>query len=194
MQFAQAPRTSSTIELDHRPGFYGKLGWSNAEVKLSAFYYDNRGDPQEVNKTLQWGWRTRFAEASLQLKPDERTTITAQALTGSTEMGFPNPNVIWIDTRFRSAFLLATKRVGAASSVSVRGEVFGTSGRGSLLVSDTGENGWAAMLAGRRVVNDHLTLMGEVLHIGSTRDDRARVGLDPHQAQTIGQLSARIAL
>ena len=141
MLYAQAPRTRPALEIDDRPGFYAKLGWSGPALRVSAFYYDNRGDPEAVNADLQWGWRTRFGQVAVQLKPDARTTLTSQAMTGTTLMGYPNPTRIWVDTQFRSAFLLATRRLGDASSVSARAEVFGTRGRGSVLGAETDEDG-----------------------------------------------------
>lgn len=194
MQQAQAPATRPAFEVDNRPGFYAKLGWAKPGLTLQAFYYDNRGDPQAVSRDLQWGWRTRFGELAAQLRPDGRTTLTAQALTGTTLMGYPNPTAVWVDTRFRTAFLLATRRLGDRTSLSARGEAFGTRGRGSVLGPETDEDGWAATLAGRRSVGEHLTLLGEVLHVSSVREDRARVGLGPRQAQTIAQLAARLTL
>lgn len=194
MEYAQAPRTRPALEIDNRPGFYAKLGWASHLMKLQAFYYDNRGDPEAVRPTLQWGWRTRFGQIAAQLKPDAKTTITSQAMIGSTRMGFPQPTLIWVDTQFRSAFLLATRRIGGHSSVSARAEAFGTRGRGSVLGAATDEDGWAATLAGRHAIDDHVTVLGEQLHVDSTRDERARVVLAPHQAQTIAQVSARVTL
>jgi hypothetical protein len=194
MSHVQASKTSPVIELDHRVGFYAKLGWSSNPVKLAAFYYDNRGDPEYVNDSLQWGWRTRFGTVSAQLQPAPRTDISAQALTGSTRMGFQKNGVIWVDTSFRSAFLMVTQHLGetSASSVSGRVEAFGTRGRGSMLGHDSDEDGWAGTLAGRHAFGDHLTLLAEIQHIYSDRAERVRLNLSPAQHQTVGQIAARL--
>lgn len=193
MQYAQAPRTRPVIELDDRVGFYGKLSWSSSAVTLAAFYYDNRGDPEAVDSDLQWGWRTRFANVSARVALGPHLTLKAQGMTGSTLMGFPQPDRLWVDTKFRSAFLLATRRFGDAG-VSGRIEAFGTRGHGSVLGAETSEDGWAVTAATRYTVNTHVELLAELLHIASTRADRRRVGLAPHQRQTVGQLSARLTL
>lgn len=190
----QAARTSPALEVDRRPGVYGKLGWATPTVAVSAFYYDNRGDPQKINPSWQWGWRTRFGQVAARVKPGARLTLSAQALTGSTLMGTLSSTRFPVDTRFRSAFLLATRAIGAESSVSARAEAFGTRGRGPKLGRQTDEDGWAATLAGRHAVGEHLSILGEVLHIGSRRDERARLGVAPRQDQTIAQLAARVTL
>lgn len=193
-EYTQAARTSPALEVDRRPGFYAKLGWATPMVAVSAFYYDNRGDPQKINPSYQWGWRTRFGQVAARVKPGARLTLSAQALTGNTLMGSLSTDRFPVDTYFRSAFLLATRSVGAASSVSARGEAFGTRGRGATLGRATDEDGWAATLAGRHAVGEHLSVLGEVLHIGSRRDERARLGGAAHQVQTIAQLAARLTL
>lgn len=194
MQDAQAARTRPVIEIDNRPGFYGKVGWASPALKLQAFYYDNRSDPEAVDSQLQWGWRTRFGNLGAQWKPSQRVTITSQALTGTTRMGFPIDGKRWVDTRFRSAFLLVTRQLGNVASISGRAEAFGTTGRGSVEGSESSEHGWAATLAGRHSFGRHLDLLGELLHIASSRGERLRAAPNSHQAQAIAQLSARLTL
>jgi hypothetical protein len=194
MQGAQAPRTRPAIELDDRPGFYGKLAWSPGKsLHVDAFYYDNRGDPQAVDADRQWGWRTRFGNIGATLDATDRLRLTAQAMAGRTEMGFPMADHIWVDTRFRSAFLLATRRFGEAS-LSARAEAFGTRGRGSVTGADDSEDGWAATLAARRPVGDHVTILAELLHVDSDRDARSRDGLAAAQRQTVVQCAIRVRL
>ena len=191
MRSVQAPATRPMIELDNRPGYYVRLGWMpDSAIRLHAFYYDNRGDPQAVNSQLQWGWRTRFAELG-GTAAFGATRITAQAMAGRTEMGFPMPDRIWVDTRFKSAFALVTRTIGKGS-VSGRVEAFGTRGNGSVLGTDESENGWAATLAARRSFGDHVTLLAEALHVESNREARVRSGLDPRQNQTLLQLAIRL--
>jgi len=194
MQYAQAPRTRQVIELDNRPGFYGRMAWNNTKgASVALLYYDNRGNPEAVRPSLQWGWRTRFTSLGATIKPATRLKLTAQGMIGSTKMGFPQPDLIWVDTDFRSAFVLATRSIGKGS-VSLRGEAFGTTAMGSVLMADEGEHGWSTALAARVPVGKRLTVMIEGLHIDSERGSRQRVGLDARQRQTIGQLALRIHL
>ncbi len=191
MQRAQAPATRPVIELDDRPGYYLKLGWSRGDVMtLNAFYYDNRGDPQAKDADRQWGWRTRFGAigASMAAGP---TRLTAQVLTGRTQMGFPLGGLIWVDTRFTAGYLLVTHAVGRGS-ISGRVDVFGTQSRGSVIGADEGERGWAATFAARREFGPHVTLLAEALHIDSVRNSRIRIGSTPNQAQTLVQLAIRL--
>lgn len=191
MQYAQAKQTRPAEELDHRPGWYARLAWSpNDRLALNAFYYDNRGNPAAVNAGLQWGWRTRFADIGATWQAG-RLKLTAQALSGTTQMGFPMPSKLWVDTQFRSAFLLATRQTGWGS-VSLRGEAFGTRGHGSVLGAATSEDGWAATLAARHPIGKHLTVLIEGLHVESDRAERARIGDPAHQRQNQIQLALRL--
>lgn len=189
----QAPRTDPVIEIDHRAGWYGKLGWSPGEAfELQIFHYDNRGDPTEATPGKQWGWRTRFSNlgALATIGPVE---LRAQALGGRTEMGFPRGGRLWVDTSFRSAFLLATRRF-ARGSASARIEAFGTKSRGSVADDEYSEHGWAFTLAARRDFGERFSLLGEFLHVESDRAARVDLGVAPHQTQNQLQLALRVHL
>ncbi len=191
MQYAQAPRTRPIIEIDHRVGWYGKLGWSPSEAfELQAFHYDNRGDPTAVTPTLQWGWHTRFNNLGA-IVSIGKLQFKAQAMGGRAEMGFPMPARIWVDTSFRSAFVLATRSF-EHGSVSARIEAFGTRSRGSVLDNRYSEDGWAATAAARREIGPNVSLLAEFLHVESRRDARLALGLAPHQATNQFQLALRI--
>jgi hypothetical protein len=194
MIFAQAPRTRPTIELDDRPGFYGKLAWRpSPSVALDAFYYDNRGDPTAVNADLQWGWRTRFLTLGARIDLDEKTKLLAQALSGRTEMGFETADGIWVNTRYRAAYLRASHRRGPAT-FSLRFDGFGTRERGSEMGPEESEDGWAVAGAGSVALSRHANLVIEALHVESSRGSRARDGLDPEQARTMVQAALRLTL
>ena len=191
-QFVQAKRTRPIIELDNRPGYYLRLGWTpSSALKLHAFYYDNRGDPEAVTPDLQWGWRTHFAEVGGVAAMGRTTRLTVQGLTGRTVEGFAMPKLLWSDTRFRAAFALLTHDI-ASGSVSGRVEAFGTTSRGSVLGADDGEKGWALTGAAKRRFGSHVTVLAEALHIDSRRGARVRGGIDPHQRQTVVQLAVRL--
>jgi hypothetical protein len=191
LQYAQADGTRPIIELDNRPGFYARLGWTpDPAIKLHLFHYDNRGDPEASTGGQQWGWRTRFSEIGAVIGPGS-TRLTVQALAGRTSMGFARAGKAWVDTRFRSAFALVTRTIGQGS-VSGRIDAFGTSNMGSVIGTEDNEHGWAATLAARRSFGAHATLLAEALHIESDRDSRLRIGLKPLQNQTLLQLALRL--
>lgn len=112
-------------------------------------------------------------------------------MTGSTRMGYPMPDRLWVNTQFRSAFVLATQSTGWGS-VSARAEAFGTRGRGSVLDAATGEDGWAGTLAARRPIGDHAVVLVEALHVDSDRKDRVRIGEAANQSQTLVQIALRL--
>lgn len=198
MTRAQAPTTKSLLEIDHRVGFYGRIEWRPpVPVSVNAFYYDNRGNPEKFNPALQWGWRTRFANVGLSANLAPGTLLLAQAVYGTTQMGFipAGATHYWVDTRYRSAYvLLAQDFAQGKGEISGRFELFDTRERGSRLDPSESENGGAATLAGRWTFGDHLTGFLELLHVRSDRGTRTRIGLDPFQAQTVMQASLRLRL
>jgi hypothetical protein len=196
----QAPKTRSLLEIDDRVGFYGRFEWrppSASAFALNAFYYDNRGDPTAFLPSRQWGWRTRFANVGISLNPGSSTRVLAQAMYGTTQMGIIPPGLsnYWIDTRYRSAFVLVAQDVAEGrGQVSGRFELFDTHERGTRMSPDESETGGAATLAGRWRLNDMLTGFVEVMHVRSRRGVRTRVGDDPFQAQTVVPASLRLRL
>ena len=193
MRNAQAHETRPMIDLDHRLGWYAKFAWAPpGPFQLQYFHYDNRGDPQAFDAGMQWGWRTRFDHLGATLDVGRRTRLTMQAIDGTTLMGFPGAgHTRWIDMRYRSAFLLATRQI-ARGSVSGRIETFSTRNHGSQVVSDDDETGWAATAAMRWPLMRHAALLGEALHIHSHRDAFAREGQSPRQDQNILRLTLRL--
>ena len=196
MRSRQARETRPMIDLDHHVGWYTKLGWAPpGPFELQYFHYDNRADPQSFDVGLQWGWRTRFDHVGAILDLDRRTRLTAQAIDGTTLMGFHRNGARWVDMHFRSAFLLATRQVAIgtkAGSVSARIEAFGTHNHGSLVLSDDDESGWAATAATRWPLLPYASLFAEALHIDSRRDARLREQVSPRQQQNVVRLTLRL--
>jgi hypothetical protein len=193
LQTVQAPETRPFIEIDNRIGWYASLGWSPADAfELQAFHYDNRGDPDAVTDSLQWGWRTRFDNLGAVVHQGP-LTLKAQAMAGRTEMGFPDPVRIWFDTHFRAAYLLETWSF-ARGSVSARLDAFDTDSRGSAAGPSYSEEGWALTFAGRRALGPHLSVLAEFLHVDSSKRDRLRLGLPARQRQNQAQLALRVRL
>jgi hypothetical protein len=161
-----------------------------APITLSLFYYQNRGVPEAVTPTLQWGWDTRFWNLGARIDLSEDTKILAQALTGTTEMGFEHGGLYWVETRYRSAYLRLSHRTGDVT-LSGRFDWFNTRERGTWMDPGESEDGWAGTIAADWNITTHIDLLGEILHLDSDRGTRMRMGLDPNQKQTIVQLAAR---
>lgn len=192
MRFKQARATRPMLDLDHHVGWYAKFGWAPpGPFEIQYFHYDNRADPQAV-RDGQWGWHTRFDHLGATLDLDERTRLAAQAINGTTVMGFPGPGgVRWTDMRYRSAFVLGTRRF-ARGSASARIEAFSTRNHGSRVLSDDDETGWAATAATRWPLTRHASLLAEALHIASRREARLREGMSPRQNENILRLTLRL--
>lgn len=167
----------------HRPGYYAKLAWQPpVPLRLELFRYDNRADPEDVTPDLEWGWRTKFDQVAAVARLPARIELKSQALAGTTDMGYRDGGRRWVESRFRSAFLLATRAFGPFG-IAVRGEGFDTRNRGSIVGQDYDESGWSAMLAGKREWGA-VTGLVELLHVSSRREDREDAGLAPRQRQT----------
>jgi hypothetical protein len=191
----QQNETRSTIEIDNRPGFYGRIEWRPpAPMTLSAFYYDNRGDPQAFTPRGQWGWRTRFLNVGLNATLGPNTTLLAQGMVGSTIMGFQENGIPWVHTFFRSIYGLVTQRLTDKWAVTGRLEFFGTREHGSEMSPLNSEDGWATTAAVRYNMTNNLTVFVEALNVRSTRGTRVDVGLNPFQAQTVFQTSVRFRI
>jgi hypothetical protein len=195
LELIQAPFTHPLLDIHdgfaHRPGYYAKLAWAPpVPVRLELFRYDNRGNPEDVNRDMEWGWRTAFSNAGLVADLGSGTELKAQGLQGRTKMGFPMGGRRWVDNRFRSAFALVTHDFGSIG-MAVRGEAFDTRNRGSLMDDEYDETGWSAMVAGKREWV-HFTGLIELIHVSSRREDREDFGLRPRQQQT--QLQAELRM
>lgn len=191
----QEDRTTSTIEIDDRPGFYARLGWRPpAPFGVSLFYYDNRGDPEAFTPVGQWGWRTRFGNLGIDADLGSKTRLLAQGMIGSTIMGFPEDGVRWVHTKFRSAYLLVSHSINDKLGVAGRLEFFRTRERGSEMSRQESESGWASTAALRYSLTDYLTLKAEALNVRSKRPIRTVQGLASFQAQTVFQLALRLQL
>ena len=196
LTLAQANQTQNTVEIDHRPGFYARADWRPpAPVGVALFYYDNEGDPQAVTKDLQWGWRTRFWNLGLNATVAPGTKVLAQAMTGSTIMGFPENGQPWVHTDFQSAYVLAVHDFGRFA-LTGRIESFQTREHGSEMLPDNSEDGWAWTVAARVPLNTYFTGFAEALNVQSRRGTRVDLGGLPSsfESQFVFQLAVRASL
>jgi hypothetical protein len=169
-----------------------KLGWQPPlPVQVELLHYDNRGDPEAANLDNEWAWRTKFNNFGAVADLGSGIELKAQAMKGRTLMGFDEGQGIWVDCRFRSAFALITKPIGSIKAA-MRIEAFATRQHGSLISSESEEDGWAATLAGRRDFGLYLTGVVELLHVSSRRGEREELGLDERQHQTQVQAALRV--
>jgi hypothetical protein len=191
----QQHETRSFVEIDHRPGFYGRLEWRAPSAFTAAlFYYDNRADPQAFTPSGQWGWRTRFWNLGINADLGPKTRLLAQGMTGSTIMGFKTNGRRWVHTQFSSAYVSVTQTLTAKAAVTGRIEAFRTHEMGSEMSPLESEHGWSTTVALRYNLRDNLTGFAEAFNVRSRRGVRANLGLDPFQPQTVFQLGLRLRI
>ena len=191
----QAPFTHPLLDVRHgfahRPGYYAKLAWQLPfPVQLELFRYDNRANPEDVNRDLEWGWRTRFNQASGVAELGDGTELKVQAMSGHTKMGFVEVERRWADARFRSAFALISRPFGSIG-LAGRIELFDVRNRGELWDDNYDDKGWSAMIAGKRDFG-RFTGLVELLHVSAKREATEKVGLLPRQRQA--QLQAEVRM
>jgi hypothetical protein len=193
MSNKQYDGTTPVLELDHRPGYYGRLEWRPpAPISLSAIYYDNGGSRVAVDRDMQWAWETRFLNLGLQWQANAKTTVLAQAMNGETLMGFPfqGRGPIWINVGYRAGYVLVRRQLGE-DALTGRLDAFRTTDRTLQTLDDNREHGWAATLAWRRRLASHLDLIVEGQHIESDRAYRQYEGERPRQDETVLQTALR---
>jgi hypothetical protein len=194
MTVRQAGDTYPVRELDKRAGYYGRLEWRPpAPVVLSAIYYDNAGDRISVSER-QWAWETRFVNLGARWEPDEKTTVLAQAMKGETLMGFrfQGTGPIWVDVGYRAAFVSVRRQLGE-DALTLRLDGFKTTDRDVRPPDDNREQGWAATLAWRHRLVEHLDLILEGQHIHSKRPSRSYGGLGPTEEETLLSTALRVS-
>lgn len=191
----QAPFTHPLLDVHggfaHRPGYYAKFAWQPPiPLRIEFFRYDNEANPEDANGAPEWGWHTRFNHLGAVAELGSDTELKAQAIEGRTRMGYPMPLRRWVDERFRSAFLMASRHFGKVG-IAVRGDLFDTRNRGSLWNAEYDEHGWAAMAAGKREWGP-VTAVLELLHVWSNTPAREYLGEEERQRQT--ELQAEIRM
>ncbi|MBV9527215.1 hypothetical protein [Sphingomonas sp.] len=174
-----------------RLGYYVKLAWQPpVPVRIELFRYDNRADPEDVNGDSEWGWRTRFDQVAAAADLGGGLQLKGQALSGTTRMGYVEGSRRWVDGRFRSAYLLATRPFGPIG-LAARVEAFDTRNSGSLATKAYDERGTSEMIAGKHDWRQFTGLV-ELLHVSSRREEREELGIAPRQSQT--QLQAEMRM
>ena len=188
----QDPYTESSLEIDDRAGYYGRLQYAPSEsTRFHLFYYDNRGNRTGVIRT-QWAWDTRFWEAGARFWPTPVIKITAQAMHGTTAMGFAIPE-LFADVDFNAAYAAGTRTLGD-DGATARLDWFNVEDKSLVAIDDNNEEGWAATLAYRHKISARATLIVEGLHIDSDRPSRPTAGEPAHAQDSTLQASLRFRM
>jgi hypothetical protein len=165
-------RTGMFDEIDGRPGWYAGVNWQMPAVgKISVLRYDNDADPAD-RTSRDTAWDTRFWSfgGRTQFGP---LVLISQGLIGQTVIK-PRPNIVG-DTKFRSAFLLASYDF-EDWRLSGREDLFQTR-RVAASASPLSEDGHAFTASLSWSGFDGLRLTGEVITMQSRRGEYLRAGL-----------------
>jgi len=188
-RFPIPSHTPEFLEIDDRVGWYAGLSWEETNIGRFEFLrYDNEADPRAERKDVV-GWETDFWSVGATTEFQD-FVIIAQGMRGRT---FFQPSPFFFSlTNFESAFLLLGRHLGSDWRIAGRAEVFSTDEIRSGSSINLSEHGHAFTAAVNWLPNDWLRLTGEVAHVVSTRRQRIYDGIDPRQAETQAQLSAKV--
>lgn len=187
----QAPHAEPFIETDHAAGFMAGIEWRYAQrVSVQLARYDNNADPESVAGG-QYGWRTRFDQAALQVALPWDIGLMAQWMSGYTGMGAV---MSWgtraVDTEFEAAFLMLT-RVHEGHRFTIRFDDFEVDDLDELPLDENRESGHGLTLAYSRELSSDLRLFVEWLRVESDRAARTYLGLAPDATETVLQVQLR---
>lgn len=179
-------------DIDHRAGYYvGANATYRDALQLRALHYDNRADPDAFSTGLNaYAWDTRFNSAGLRWSPQDRYTVIAQWLAGTTCVG--DDPYCW---EYRSAFLLGSLLFGADNRLTARYDGFEMHQTGPADADFFNRNrGHAWTLAYQRTLSEHWSVALEALQIDSSLASRAFVGEPVYAAEHELQLAVRLDL
>ena len=188
-----ASYTTPVNELDNRPGYYVHGVWQLPErLSVNATWFDNRGDPEAIEASREYGWRTKFINIGMRFDVDDKTQLMAQAMRGTTKMGHPDADGRFpFDVTYRSAYLLGTRQMGKGR-LTVRGDLFDVVDQTDVTIdNNNNETGWALTGAYMHPLSDRATVRVEIVHLSSNRPARTLMASSSKAGQDQFQLSLR---
>jgi hypothetical protein len=179
-------------EVDGKVGFYGGVDYTFArKYKAGVFYYDNRGDPEEI-RAKQYGWDTRFWSFNSELELPADVKLIGQYMTGNTLMGFQygSDNRRSVDVDFEALYVLLSKKIKRLR-VTARYDWFETTDNSFIYADNNNEWGDAYLASASWEFSKKISVVAEFLHIDSWRPARQVIGFASDQKNDILQLSLR---
>lgn len=174
-------------EIDGQPGWYAGASLRKDGVgRLTALYYDNRGDPDTASGT-DLTWRTQFASVGAEADIGD-VVLLGQGMVGRTS--FEPEDEVYSTTDFQSAYLLAGYYFGDYR-VAGRADWFATQSHSAPGGPGPGEHGYALTVAGTWAPKRWLHLTAEVLRVDSVNTQRTLISAPPHAVEWQGRLAAR---
>jgi hypothetical protein len=180
--------TVPTDELDHNVGWQARLRWARPGVALvQGAYTDNGGDRRFYRG--QYSWRTRFAQAGIQIQAGTKLTLVAEGAFGDTGMGPEAPGGPRVDVRFRVGYALASW-ADKGVRVSVRADRFRNQDLDGTAEPDD-ERGWSFTAAAFWQPRPHVRLGLEYVDVRAARPAARSSGADPDTDARRGQAEVR---
>ena len=190
-EYAPPPmRFKPFTEIDDRLGAYVAVEREAGEDRARLLYYDNHSDPSldtEYGSREVYGWHTKFWATGVQHRLGE-WLLVGQAMLGTTRIA-PDPAAVY-DTDFNAGYVLATRTFGDWSPA-LRIDLFQAAETANGLPDGFGEHGNGLTAALNWRPNDRVRVIGELLRIDSTREQRLIDGLQPRQVDVQAQLAVR---
>ncbi|NOT13913.1 MAG: hypothetical protein HOP23_19195 [Methylococcaceae bacterium] len=187
----QATLTRPYVEVDGRPGYYTGFSAERPDLfKFRGLYYDNRGNPDIVEKG-QYAWHTYFWSLGFKAELPWDLTVIGQGMTGRTSMGRLRDEKRPFDVGYWASSILLSKAFGV-HRVSLRYDQFGTDENDRLPQDDNREHGYGFTANYNLTIAKHHQFNFEVNHINKDRSARAKLGQATNQEETLWQIAYRI--
>jgi len=163
-------------DLDHRNGYAERLRVQLPErAMLQLTHLDNRATiaPQPIHG--QTPWSTKFDLVSATVGPQSPTTVSAEWMYGTTEVGFPGGSY---EMYFDTAYVLLSQKTGK-TRWTARVERYTTHSEDSPPNDAGAEHGHAYTLAYLQDINPHVRFGLEWVRATGGRPGVAQEGFDP---------------
>ena len=175
-------------ELDHRAGIYSGAQARRGDFEISAYHYDNRGNPTATDGT-NFGWQTLFDLLSVTWS-HTAWTFLAQSMHGRTYLGL-QPNGEFANCwRLSTAYGLLSHQMGRAQ-LSLRYDRFATTEPITIAAYRTEDDGHAWTVTYRHSWSKQWQGTVEAVNIYSTNTARAASGGAPGLGERQVRLNAR---
>ena len=184
----QPPWVEPFKETDHNLGYYVGAHWRlRNQSDLRIYYYDNRGDGEEIESSGQYAWDTEFVSVAWQYRFNRNTRLLTQWMHGNTKMGKPT-----VDMDFSSYYVMLSHKLNQ-HRFSVRYDWFDTTELDDYPIDPNDSQGDAWTLAWRYSVNEHIEVGAEYLDLTSDNESRELWGWRPQESQHQTQIVLKLS-
>ncbi len=182
--FTQPSWVEPFTEIDNRLGYYFGVHYkTKREHDIRLYWYDNLGNPTEIDSDHQYSWRTKFLSLAWKYQINASTHLLTQAMYGSTLMGTND----MVELDIGSMYVMLSKKTDIGR-FSARVERFIVNEQDRFPSDPNDSDGSAITLAWRMPIFEHHEIGVEYLSVNSYNENRALWGWEQENRQNQLQL------